>query len=567
MRREGIARLSRFAERGFHHDGYWREGTLSSHLKIVDQLDGWIVRLLDRLPAAETFVSQAREAGAAALSDSPTPEILRASWPAPTRAVTSRAPRLLGGVGIARLAVGHGDDALDLELRSLDASGPDRIQRQALRVAVGGRTLLGDLDERPGLASGWNLATASHNTVVVDGLNQRESLARARESAPGGDFLYFAADPDFQVVTLDDPRAYPNSTTRYRQTLIAVSGARSRYAVSVFEIHGGLQHDQLFHAATGTGARWDAPAVADHANGRLLAPGLTLVNSSDPQRGRWFVQAYGEIAVQAQGPLSRPTTATLVVGDGQSPIGARLHLLGDFPSAGITATSPGPSLSGENEQRRATLLIRRRSADGATLKTRFVTVIEPIGASIAPLRRVGRVASTPGAITILVESDEGAEHLVVNLKPGTATTVALADGRNLTTDGIAVRVGPAGLTLAGGTFAESGARRVEHSQAVGSITRSVRAPEDSTRGWFETNSPIGNPEALAGRVMTVRHGDGVARAWTLTQVENRPEGARLHVREDPGFVLNAPEEAARYIRFPADTHPGPHSFRIGRITH
>ena len=41
----------------------------------------------------------------------------------------------------------QGADALDLELRGLDSLGPDRIQRQALRLAVGGRTVLGDLDD------------------------------------------------------------------------------------------------------------------------------------------------------------------------------------------------------------------------------------------------------------------------------------------------------------------------------------------------------------------------------------------------------------------------------------
>ena len=99
------------------------------------------------------------------------------------------------------------------------------FQRQALRLAVGGRPVLGDLDDLSATATGWDRATASHNTVVVDGLNQGEVLARAEAPTPGGDFLFFAADPDFQVATLDDPRAYPRSTTRYRQTIVAASGS------------------------------------------------------------------------------------------------------------------------------------------------------------------------------------------------------------------------------------------------------------------------------------------------------------------------------------------------------
>ena len=50
--------------------------------------------------------------------------------------------------------------------------------------------MLGDLDELPPTANGWDRATACHNTVVVDGLNQRESIAQARTAAPAGQFLY-----------------------------------------------------------------------------------------------------------------------------------------------------------------------------------------------------------------------------------------------------------------------------------------------------------------------------------------------------------------------------------------
>ena len=60
-----------------------------------------------------------------------------------------RDPALLGGAGLARLAVGRGDDALDLELRGQDSLGGPHFQRQAIRLFVGGRPVLGDLDDLP----------------------------------------------------------------------------------------------------------------------------------------------------------------------------------------------------------------------------------------------------------------------------------------------------------------------------------------------------------------------------------------------------------------------------------
>ncbi|MGE3819483.1 MAG: hypothetical protein AB7I30_08610, partial [Isosphaeraceae bacterium] len=183
MLRDGLARLERLTTRGFTHDGYWCQGSLRAHLRVVDQLDGWIARLVNER-SGPSGLALAREAGAVVLTDTPSPEILQASWPAPARGDVPRSPGLLGGAGIARLAIGEGSDALDLELRSLHTAGPDRIQRQAMRLGVAGRAVLGDLDEQQGLPSGWDRSTVSHNTVLVNGLNQRESLAGAREQAP-----------------------------------------------------------------------------------------------------------------------------------------------------------------------------------------------------------------------------------------------------------------------------------------------------------------------------------------------------------------------------------------------
>src|SRR5262249_52266660 len=155
--------------------------------------------------------------------------------------------------------------------------GAPHFQRQAIRLNVAGRPVLGDLDDLPATRSGWDRATASHNTVVVDGLNQRETVLAAGEPAPGGNFEYFAADADFQAVCLDDPRAYPQSTTRYRQTLVAVSRAKTSYAIGVFEVHGGLQHDQIFHSAAGSPAAWAVALPMGPGPSTLLSAAIPYV--------------------------------------------------------------------------------------------------------------------------------------------------------------------------------------------------------------------------------------------------------------------------------------------------
>jgi hypothetical protein len=593
--RDALARLDRFAEHGFYHDGFWRQGTLAAHRRVLGQLDGWIDRLLAGYadppglasaraggrPVAASGVPDvpmlalARTAGSAVLTDPPPPDVQQVSWPATTPLAPPRAPVFLGGAGLARLALGQEGDALDIELRSLDSPGPDRIERQALRLAVGGRTALGDLDEGPGTPSGFDRATASRNTVVVDGLNQRESLARAHEPAPGGNFLFFAADPDFQVVTLDDPRSYPQSATRYRQTVVASAGAKARYALGVFEVKGGLQHDQIFHGPSGSEARWtlSLPTAPDTTS--LLPSSLTLVPTARADDGRWFVQALGEFVPIARGPVSQPALAWLAApmsgaGATATPVGVRLHLLGNTPLTAVTATSPdplGPARPSprDRDSGRGSLVLRRRSDDGSTLRTTFVTLFEPVSASVPPLRRVGRVASPPGTVVVYLETADGPEQLVVNFSPGTPVSLSLGDGRGLSTDSLAVRVSAAGLVLAGGTFASCGGQTVRLPQFSGHVTGAVRRASAGSRGWFQTDTPLPDPDTLTGRVLLIRHGDGTTRGWTLQRVENFPKSARLHVREEPGFLVDPDDGSAHYYQFPLTTRPGPHPFRVSRI--
>ena len=370
-------RLADFAERGFFHDGLWRQGDATSHRRVLGMLDGWIGRLMAApsrsMDEALPMLGLARSAAASVLSDAPPAEVRLASLAgAPMASTPPRHAGLLGGAGVARLAVGEGADALDLELRGMGHFGSPRSRRQALRLAVGGKPVLGDLDDRPARPDGWDRASASHNTVLVDGLNQRETLPLMREPAQGGDFLFFAADPDFQVAVLDDPRSYPRTANRYRQTVVACSGPKARYAVSVFEVQGGAQHDQFFHAPPGSTARWVVSTPTTPGPPTLLAPSIPFLPSYRAEDGRWFVQSYGELADLTHGQSTHGSTAILAE-PGRA--GVRLHLLGDSPFEVLRGTTPRDP-SGDDPSR-AALLLRRNSRDGSALTSTFVTVFEP----------------------------------------------------------------------------------------------------------------------------------------------------------------------------------------------
>jgi len=607
---EARSRLDGFLRRGFYHDGFWRQAEVQTHRRVLDLLDGWVGIMLAGEPDASRsmpanssatlphpsragsvaagipLIGLARAASATIGSRLAGDQVQRATWSGVAAPVVNRRPVLLGGAGLARLAVGRSATALDLEVRGLDSYSGPHFQRLAMRLSAAGVPVLDDLDECGATATGWDLATASHNTVVVDGLNQRETPLLAGKPAAGSDFLFFAADPDFQVVSADDPRAYPRSASRYRQTLVVTASDHSCYAVSVFEVEGGSQHDQFFHAAPGRNDRWALTVPANRPPPSLLPSSITFLPRARPEQGRWFVQSYGELRLETQASLTGPSLVILA-GSGlpagtaappgtskaqatDLPPSVRLHLLGDTPMAVFTAVSPDPTradkknrLAGEEPWRAS--LILRRTAQGQSLNSRFVTLFEPVGKAFQPLRRVGRVSASPEVVVLRVETIDGLEYVLVNLRPGATQRVQLPGGRFVSFDGLALRVREHGLVLAGGTFAEGSGRLVSQASLAGTLTASVRKSTERGPGWFLTPDRLADDPAVAGRTLIVQHGDGSSRSWTLDSLESAPEGTRLHVREEPGFTIDPHDRSARYYQFPQVTVPGPHRFHLAQI--
>ena len=139
------------------------------------------------------------------------------------------------------------------------------------------------------------LATASHNTVVIDGENQ---AFEERDKPPTDGSLRFfdVGDRRVQVVRADGERGYRGKAKIYRRTLIVVdAGEGRRYAVDVFDVEGGGTHDYFLHGDA------DHPTVVTTALeckplATLLPPGLDWKpprNIGDVNRVRHSHYAYG----------------------------------------------------------------------------------------------------------------------------------------------------------------------------------------------------------------------------------------------------------------------------------
>ena len=155
---------------------------------------------------------------------------------------------------------------------------------------------------------GWDRATASHNTVIVDGLNQRETLDHGARPPAAAISSSSPPIPTSRSPRSTTPGAYPRSTTRYRQTRRGRLGRE-----------GPLRGERLRGRTAGSSTTSSStPAPGDRRLAvsvpmspvpiSLLPPSIPYLANAHAEDGRWFVQAYGEFDRMAHGLATTPAT-------------------------------------------------------------------------------------------------------------------------------------------------------------------------------------------------------------------------------------------------------------------
>src|ERR1035437_3745583 len=154
---------------------------------------------------------------------------------------------LFGQKGIGILRQGAGPNAQALLLRF----GPSLIHghRDDLNINLFARGYELTYDLGYGLGSthtqvGWARQTASHNLVVVNERSQGEGAGGS-----GGSLHLFADLPGLKLIEASSESSYAGQgVTLYRRTLALVGNPSGGYALDLFRVKGGSQHDYLFHA-------------------------------------------------------------------------------------------------------------------------------------------------------------------------------------------------------------------------------------------------------------------------------------------------------------------------------
>jgi len=284
---------------------------------------------------------------------------------------------LFGQKGVGILRQGSGPTAQALLLRfgpSLNHGHRDDLN---INFFARGYELTYDLGY--GLGSthtqvGWSRQTASHNLVVVNERSQGEG-----GGGSGGSLHLFADLPGLKLIEASSESSYAGQgVTLYRRTLALVGDQSGGYALDLFRVKGGSQHDYLFHTLTDhaelTGVSLGAEELGSLA-GTNICWGAQQLNDGDiaghPNQPYWTPppgNGYGFLTKPRHGQAAGGWSAQWAV---DATNGVRLFMAAQPGTEVITALAPGiyPKLP------KARYVIARRK--GPDLESQFAAVIEP----------------------------------------------------------------------------------------------------------------------------------------------------------------------------------------------
>lgn len=223
---------------------------------------------------------------------------------------------------------------------------------------------------------GWAKQTAAHSLVVVD--EQRQGNG----PGSGGSLHYLMSAPWLQLVDADSPMSYSaQGVGVYERTLALIGVPPECYAVDVFRVLGGKQHDYFFHALgdqiQAEGLQW-GPVEAGSLAGPDVRWGDKIGNDGDikgrPNKPYWVAppgNGYGFLVDVQRAQPKAPFSVTWPIAG--SP--ARLTMTPAWLPDAEVITAWGPGL--RPRYPRARYLVLRRKSTSAPLASTFASAYQP----------------------------------------------------------------------------------------------------------------------------------------------------------------------------------------------
>ena len=474
-------------------------------------------------------------------------------------AVSTAESYLLPALGHACLMGGSGPDRSEFHLTWSGGYGHQHLDLLSLLLFSHGRESLSDLGYTHTAYRSWALATASHNTVVIDG--QSQSYGALNSPTDGDLRLADLGSPYVQTVSCDGVRAYPDVAETYRRTLAVVEVDEHRsYAVDLFEVKGGTTHDYFLHGDADAPAQLVCDLKFDDLQS-LLPAGFDWTptkNEGEARRAREPYYAYGFLRDLQTADVSHESSVAVdFQSTSQADAGLRVTLCPQPDSQLVLGENPSIRQASEDdgqldEYHRPFLVLRRHAKGERSL---FVSVIEPHGATPF-ITSIKRMELTSGAVALRIEIDDRIDTIVFGAEKPQSVSIESEGDKGFQYRGqfgmLCVRAGDLERAYALG----EGGWRGEQFELTSAGRQSTRLMKIERNALIVAGADVQFPSA--GDVVRLVTADDWVYPYTVQSASPEDGGKllRVEVAEGPGVEFNKATQQLRLTSYPQRQHQG-----------
>ena len=476
------------------------------------------------------------------------------SWPASKAAPRSVSrPVLFGGAGHAILGRGKGPNQVQAHLHYSGCYFHAHLDLMNIILYAKGRELLSDIGYSHTRLRPWTWCTLGHNTVVVNGENQRYT-------AVGNTTLFAAHDGLVQAAEARGMNVSP-AISEYRRTLVSVGvSEEDAYVVDLFRVKGGSVHDWVIHGDADHNQTAECSVPLKACDGNMAA-----YNQS---AGIPAAKYYDHITRLHTGQTDTTWNVTFSYRDA-SPVRLKTTMLGRPGTTLIIGRAPSVRRAGERdadvEKYHMPIVLARRQ--GRNLSSRFVAVHEPCAGNplITGVRRIEVTSEAPSVIALEVQLGERTDTIISTTDCAPFKTVRLPGPQDIVFKG---RLGVVSeingkvqwLYLADGERLAKGDAMVRARGAhSGDITGAER-PRPGATSFFRTRAALPTDGSLNGKTVVVTRGNGLTHAYAIARIERKGNNTLIHINGDHG--LDIAGDTTRLAYFPHTETTGPNRFHV-----
>lgn len=470
---------------------------------------------------------------------------------------------LLPAYGHAVLARGAEANQIQAHLHFGYHAGHAHADELNLMLFAHGKELLSDIGYTHTKLRPWATSTLSHNTVVVDRLNQAltqgwvpaswthldrfdTTKSEAKEPVFGNLLLYDVAHDHVQVVEAEASRAYREQVPgleEYRRLIALVGVSRAdAYVVDVFRVRGGKGHLWAVHGSADEVQEVETDLRLQPQEGTLLGPGTRYSASRDPELDSESFKGaiFGLLDGLSTGSTDRLWSAIWRYRDGAAP-GLKLTMLGGQQRKITLAQAPSVRPAKEDNARVDEFKMPILLVEDGAVESTFVAIWEPFTGRplIAQVKALEFEGEGGRAVAFAVQIGDRTDYILTDPD---GTQLRKIKGMDLSFRGrfgvVSVVKGKCQfMHLAAGTLLALGPRQLQGGTLPQGEILSFRR-EEGAEG-FETDSELPLGEVLHNRLLLISHPDGRTQGYTIRKVKRQGNRTLVTIEGESGLAVSA----------------------------